>query len=194
MGRAVLGISFLTCMGDFPGAFKVQKGGAVAQRYREHGELDVPLGASLTPSLCACIPSFAAELTCQSSMGIGASRGTNLQVPAQNNRQACAAMCCHVLPRAQSSDNRKPMKTILPLQLLLAPALDDPQPLILYHGKGCSDGFAAALAAWIYYEGRAEFMGLDHGQVQTLADLPAVEGRAVYIIYLSLPADNISAH
>jgi oligoribonuclease NrnB/cAMP/cGMP phosphodiesterase (DHH superfamily) len=85
------------------------------------------------------------------------------------------------------------MKSILPLQLLIAPSKTDPQPLILYHGKGCSDGFAAALAAWIYYEGKAEFIGLDHGQVQSLADLPAVAGRAVYILDFSFPQEILSA-
>ncbi len=81
------------------------------------------------------------------------------------------------------------MKSILPLQLLVAPALTDPQPLILYHGRGCSDGFGAALAAWIFYAGQAEFVGLDHGQIETLADLPALDGRAVYILDFSFPAD-----
>ncbi len=84
------------------------------------------------------------------------------------------------------------MKTILPLQLF-APALSDPQPLILYHGKGCSDGFAAALAAWIFYQGKAEFMGLDHGQIQTLADLPDVAGRAIYVLDFSFPAEILTA-
>ncbi|MCV2367570.1 DHH family phosphoesterase [Roseateles oligotrophus] len=81
------------------------------------------------------------------------------------------------------------VKPILPLQLLFAPSPNDPQPLILYHGKGCSDGFAAALAAWIFYQGQAEFIGLDHGQVQALADLPPVAGRAVYILDFSFPAE-----
>ncbi|MFY7863597.1 DHH family phosphoesterase [Roseateles sp.] len=85
------------------------------------------------------------------------------------------------------------MKTILPLQLLVAPSKTDPQPLILYHGKGCSDGFAAALAAWLYYQGQAEFVGLDHGQVQGLADLPPVAGRAVYILDFSFPQEILSA-
>ncbi|MDC8786936.1 DHH family phosphoesterase [Roseateles koreensis] len=84
------------------------------------------------------------------------------------------------------------MKSILPLQLLLAPCLDDPRPLVLFHGKGCSDGFAAALAAWIYYAGNAEFIGLDHGQVQTLADLPPVAGRAVYVLDFSFSAEILS--
>lgn len=85
------------------------------------------------------------------------------------------------------------MKTILPLSVLFAPSVNDPQPLILYHGKGCSDGFAAALAAWIFYGGKAEFIGLDHGQVQSLADLPLVAGRAVYVLDFSFPAEILSA-
>jgi hypothetical protein len=84
------------------------------------------------------------------------------------------------------------MNTILPLHLLFAPSVADPSPLILYHGRGCSDGFAAALAAWIFYEGQAEFIGLDHGQVQTLADLPALDGRAVYILDFSFPAEILA--
>lgn len=78
-------------------------------------------------------------------------------------------------------------KTILPLALLVSPDRHDPSPLILYHAR-CPDGFAAALAAWLYYEGRAEFRGLDHGDVQSLADLPALDGRAVYILDFSFDA------
>ena len=81
------------------------------------------------------------------------------------------------------------MKTILPLQLLVAPDKNDPQPLILYHGRGCPDGFAAALAAWLYYEGRAELVGLDHGDTRSIDDLPALAGRAVYILDFSFSAD-----
>ena len=73
-------------------------------------------------------------------------------------------------------------KNILPLQLLIKPDRHDPRPLVLYHGKGCPDGFAAALAAWLFYEGQAEFLGLDHGDIKSVADLPAIEGRAVYIL------------
>lgn len=75
-------------------------------------------------------------------------------------------------------------KTILPLALLVSPDRHDPDPLVLYHAR-CPDGFAAALAAWLYYEGRAEFRGLDHGEVQSLADLPPLDGRAVYILDFS---------
>ncbi|MES2384031.1 MAG: DHHA1 domain-containing protein [Pseudomonadota bacterium] len=80
------------------------------------------------------------------------------------------------------------MKTILPLSLLVAPHKDDPLPLILYHGRRCPDGFAAALAAWLYYGGRAEFRGLDHGEISAVEQLPALDGRAVYILDFSFPA------
>lgn len=81
------------------------------------------------------------------------------------------------------------MKTILPLQLLVAPDLNDPQPLIIYHGRKCPDGFAAALAAWLFYQGRAEYLPLDHGDIKTVDELPALAGRAVYILDFSFSAD-----
>ena len=81
------------------------------------------------------------------------------------------------------------MKTILPLQLLFAPDKNDPRPLVVYHGHNCPDGFAAALAAWLFYEGQAEFLGLDHGDVRSVADLPDVTGRAVYILDFSFSAE-----
>jgi len=81
------------------------------------------------------------------------------------------------------------MKTILPLQLLFAPDKNDPRPLILYHGHSCPDGFASALAAWLFYEGQAEFLGLDHGDIRSVADLPDVTGRAVYILDFSFSAE-----
>ena len=86
-------------------------------------------------------------------------------------------------------DNPRPMKTILPLQLLVAPARHDPRPLIIYHGRRCPDGFAAALAAWLYYAGQAEFLGLDHGDIQAVGDLPPLDGRAVYILDFSFSAE-----
>ena len=87
------------------------------------------------------------------------------------------------------SDNPVHMKTLLPLQLLLAPSLNDPQPLIIYHGRRCPDGFGAALAAWLFYQGKAEFLPLDHGDIKSLEDLPALSGRAVYILDFSFSAD-----
>ncbi len=81
------------------------------------------------------------------------------------------------------------MKTILPLQLLFAPDHNDPQPLVLYHGRNCPDGFAAALAAWLFYEGKVEMLGLDHGDIKSVTDLPALESRAVYILDFSFDAD-----
>ena len=77
------------------------------------------------------------------------------------------------------------MKTMLSLQLPVAPDLNDPQPLVIYHGRRCPDGFASALAAWLFYEGRAEFLGLDHGDIKSPDDLPALERRAVYILDFS---------
>ena len=81
------------------------------------------------------------------------------------------------------------MKTLLPLSVLLGPDKDDPQPLVIYHGRGCPDGFAAALAAWLFYEGRVEFLSLDHGDVKSIDDLPAIEGRAVYILDFSFSSE-----
>ena len=81
------------------------------------------------------------------------------------------------------------MNTILPLQLLVAPDLNDPRPLVIYHGRKCPDGFGAALAAWLFYAGRAEFLPLDHGDIQSVDDLPALDGRAVYILDFSFSAD-----
>lgn len=84
-------------------------------------------------------------------------------------------------------------KTILPLQLLLAPDVNDPAPLVLYHGRGCPDGFGAALAAWLFYGDKAEYVGLDHGDVQSVADLPALAGRSVYVLDFSFSAEILSA-
>jgi oligoribonuclease NrnB/cAMP/cGMP phosphodiesterase (DHH superfamily) len=75
---------------------------------------------------------------------------------------------------------------------LLDPAVqpdkDDSNPLVIYHGK-CADGFAAALAAWLFFEGRGEYLGLAHGQIQQLSELPALTGRAVYILDFSFSAE-----
>lgn len=81
------------------------------------------------------------------------------------------------------------MKTLLPLTLLVGPLKTDPQPLVIYHGRSCPDGFAAALAAWLFYEGKAEFLGLDHGDIKSVDDLPALHGRAVYILDFSFSSD-----
>ena len=81
------------------------------------------------------------------------------------------------------------MKTILPLQLLLAPDLNDPRPLVIYHGRRCPDGFGAALAAWLFYQGRAEYLPLDHGDIKSVDELPALSGRAVYILDFSFSPD-----
>lgn len=84
------------------------------------------------------------------------------------------------------------MKTILPLQLLVQPDLSDPHPLVIYHGRSCPDGFAAALAARLFYGDRAEYLGLDHGDVKSVDDLPAVQGRAVYILDFSFSPEILA--
>lgn len=85
------------------------------------------------------------------------------------------------------------MKTILPTQVLTAPDKNDPKPLVLYHGRNCPDGFASALAARLYYGDVVECVGLDHGDVKTVDDLPALDGRAVYILDFSFDADILRA-
>lgn len=75
------------------------------------------------------------------------------------------------------------------LQLPVFPDRNDPRPLVMYHGNQCPDGFAAALAAWLYFDGHAEFLALDHGDVQSPHDLPEVAGRAIYILDFSFPRD-----
>ncbi len=85
------------------------------------------------------------------------------------------------------------MKTILPLQLLVHPDRNDPQPLVIYHGRNCPDGFAAALAARLYYGDTAEYLGLDHGDAKTVDDLPALTGRAVYILDFSFSPEILGA-
>ena len=84
-------------------------------------------------------------------------------------------------------------KNILPLQLLVAPDKNDPSPLVLYHGRNCPDGFGAALAAWLYYGDSAEYLGLDHGDITTVDDLPPMAGRTVYILDFSFPVDILQA-
>lgn len=71
------------------------------------------------------------------------------------------------------------------LKCPVSPDKNDPRPLVIYHGRNCPDGFAAALAAWLFYAGQAEFLALDYGDVRTVNDLPALAGRAVYILDFS---------
>lgn len=55
------------------------------------------------------------------------------------------------------------------------------RPLIIYH-KNCSDGFGAALAAWLGYEDRADYIAAQHGDAP-----PDVTGRDVLIIDFAWP-------
>lgn len=100
------------------------------------------------------------------------------------------------------ADNRAPMttttsapapaRTLLPQTLLMAPSPGDPSPLVLYHGR-CADGFGAALAAWRYYGGEVECVGLSHGQAKSVEDLPPLGGRYVYILDFSFPPELLRA-
>ncbi|MCW7541554.1 phosphoesterase [Aquabacterium sp. A7-Y] len=69
------------------------------------------------------------------------------------------------------------------LPVSAAPDRKDPRPLVIYHGR-CPDGFGAALAAWRFFEGQAEFQGFEHRQ-----EPPDVSGRAVYILDFSFPLE-----
>lgn len=71
------------------------------------------------------------------------------------------------------------------LNLSVSPDRHDSDPLVIYHGRSCPDGFAAALAAWLYYDGQAEFLALDHGDIKSVNDLPRLDRRAVYILDFS---------
>ncbi len=73
------------------------------------------------------------------------------------------------------------MKRIFPVQ----PSRTDPNPLVLYHGQ-CPDGFAAALSAWLYFEGRGEYIPCSYGRAP-----PDVTGRAVYILDFSFSMETM---
>ncbi len=81
---------------------------------------------------------------------------------------------------------------IFPLSLISPPSIDDPDPLVLYHGR-CADGFAAALAAWRFYGGAVECVGLTHGQARSVDDLPPLAGRAVYILDFAFGPELLGA-
>jgi len=67
-------------------------------------------------------------------------------------------------------------------KLAVPPRHDDPRPLVLYHGRGCPDGFAAALAAWLFYGAHCELRALDHGEICSADGLGDLGGRFVYLL------------
>ena len=107
----------------------------------------------------------------------------------QTERKFAFSLSCVMQPPSPCATIRGLMKTILPLQLLFAPDKKDSRPLVIYHGHSCPDGFASALAAWLFYDGKAEFLGLDHGDIRTIADLPDITGRTVYILDFSFSTE-----
>ncbi|AGX88607.1 DHH family phosphoesterase [Candidatus Symbiobacter mobilis] len=60
-------------------------------------------------------------------------------------------------------------------------------PLVMHHGPHCPDGFASAMAAWMVFGDQAQYVPLDHGPMRTLADLPAVDARQVFLLDFCLP-------
>ena len=62
--------------------------------------------------------------------------------------------------------------------------------LVTYHGRKCPEGFASALAAWVFYTGKAEFLPLDHGDIKLIDRLPALHSRAVYVLDFSFSVDK----
>jgi oligoribonuclease NrnB/cAMP/cGMP phosphodiesterase (DHH superfamily) len=68
--------------------------------------------------------------------------------------------------------------------LAFQPDPSEANPLVIYHDK-CADGFAAALAAWLFFEGRGEYLGVGHGKIQQVSELPPLAGRPVYILDFS---------
>jgi hypothetical protein len=58
-------------------------------------------------------------------------------------------------------------------------ALPDAVDLVLYHGGGCPDGFAAAFAAWSKLGDQAQYVPCEHGPG---ARIPDVAGRHVAVV------------
>ena len=70
------------------------------------------------------------------------------------------------------------------------PQLDDPQPLVIYHRRKYPDGFDSGLADWLFYTGKTEFFPLNQDDIKLIARLPALDGRAVYILDFSFSANK----
>lgn len=49
-------------------------------------------------------------------------------------------------------------------------------PVVIYHAP-CPDGFCAALAAWLHFDGRGDYIPMSHDQT-----VPDVTGRTVYML------------
>src|SRR5690606_1810619 len=76
--------------------------------------------------------------------------------------------------------------------LAITPDQDDPNPLVIYHGK-CPDGFGAALAAWLYFEGRGEYVGMSHSKETLIEEMPELQDRSVYILDFSFSPEIMTA-
>jgi len=60
-------------------------------------------------------------------------------------------------------------------------------PLVIYHAH-CPDGFAAALAAWLHFEGKGDYYPMTHDQA-----LPDVAGRHVYMLDIAFDRGPMEA-
>ena len=58
------------------------------------------------------------------------------------------------------------------------------KPLVIYHAS-CADGFGAAFAAWLKLGEEAEYLPMQYGFVNE--DIPALEGREIYMLDFSWP-------
>ena len=60
-------------------------------------------------------------------------------------------------------------------------------PTVIYHGQ-CPDGFAAALCAWLYFEGRGDYIPMTHSQA-----LPDLTGKSVYMLDIAFNRTKMEA-
>ena len=58
-------------------------------------------------------------------------------------------------------------------------------PTVIYHGN-CPDGFAAALCAWLYFDGRGDYIPLVHSD-----ELPDLTGKHVYMLDIAFSREKM---
>jgi uncharacterized protein len=59
-------------------------------------------------------------------------------------------------------------------------------PLVIYHDN-CSDGFAAAFAAWLHFKGQGEYRPMVHAE-----QVPDVHGRHVYMLDIAFDLEQMT--
>ena len=58
-------------------------------------------------------------------------------------------------------------------------------PLVIYHAN-CPDGFAAAMCAWLHFNGQGEYLPMVHAQ-----ELPDMTGRDVYMLDIAFSHEKM---